>query len=896
MKARFEVHRKEARCAEVTDFVSMHNKYADTLYLLEALLISRGMYLLQFKQVSLAQFLHLKGVPVLLLLLAMTSSQALTAQKYLDMIEAGTYPFVEIQQEANTYFSHHDKATGSGYKQYKRWEFDAVRSLDSKGYVIDELTLYAISTQYNQNLNHALLNRSSPCNADWQPVGPYAVNGSVDYDPGIGRITSCAFDPSDQLHIIAGAETGGVWRTVDGGLSWEPLSDDISSLDVSSLAIDPLHPEIYYWGVSYGLLFKSTNSGTTWEEITYDGRGAIEAILINPHNPQELWLADQSFGIFHSTDGGYVWERLTQDGCLDLTFHPENPDIIYASGTGVWRSNDGGKTFEELEFPFQNNESILIDVSKAAPDNLYLLQSDGRQLEGLYVSRNTGENIQPLYSGDMNLLGYDHLGRDARGQAPRNMAMAVSDVDSNIIFVAGINVWRSVDAGTSFKVVTYYNYGHSVADAGYCHADIEMLKIENEHLYIGSDGGLFVLDDIATTSITHTSIRDLTKGMNIRQIYRIGIADGPEEIMSIGAQDNGTALLYDETWKYYFGGDGTETFISHAPEGLVLFASLQHGSLTYSIDTGQTTTPVPGTYPLHGSGKWITPFLKDPNDPQTIYAGFDRVYRSTDLGQTIEPISHAFYPSVISIAPSGSDTIYGGSANQVYRTTDGGITTTWDRILYANVNTGEIVDIAVHPRDADLVAVAVSGGTNIWLTRDGGQRWEAWDQGLSPAPTLSLVWQDNDMESIYLGTSIGVFYRDKNSTDWIPFQFGMPIVKVNELEVRKETGQLYAATYGRGVWVSPLCDFSSASHESSLLPTIRVIPNPVQVGERITIQNEERVVMDVLLYDAQGRILSKVEDQFTATITCYAPASTGIYFLRFQSKEGMTTTKLVVVD
>lgn len=819
------------------------------------------------------------------------------AQKYLDMIGDGNYTFDQISLEAELYFDTAGTDKGSGFKQWQRWKYHAQHSLDEHGFVIDGLRLYKLSVDYNREFNAQLTGRGSFCSGDWQPLGPLSVKGAADYDPGIGRITSAAIDPNDALHILVGAETGGVWKTLDGGETWSPLSDDLSTLDVSSLAIDPENPEIYYWGVAWGLIFKSTNAGLTWQEIEFDGGGTVEKILINPLQTTELWLTDHQSGIFHSTDAGETWSPLIEEGCSDIELHPTNPNILYAAGNSLWKSVDGGVTFQSLPFPYQNNRPKFIDVSDAAPGHLYVLQSIGSRFEGLYISRNEGDDFSRLYNSDKNLLGYDHLGRDPAGQAPRNMDIAVSDTDTSLLFVAGINVWRSLDAGIDFYAVSFYSYNHPFDDKAYCHADIETLIIHNEQLFIGSDGGFYLMEDMTNPVINYHSIKDLSNGLNIRQLYRIGLADRQEEIISLGAQDNGTALYYQGLWKYYYIGDGTETFIVDGPSGLLLFASLQYGVLAISEDTAQTAQPLPGTYSMHGSGKWVTPFEKDPNDPMTIYAGYDKVYRSGDLGKTIEPISHVFHPSVISIAPTGSDTIYSGSATNVYRTTDGGLTE-WDRILYNNLNHGQIADIAVHPRNANLVAVAAGGPTNVWLTRDGGDNWEAWDQDLAPVPALSLVWQDSDLESLYLGTSIGIFYRDKTMDGWVPFQFGMPVVKVNELEINEKSGKIYAATYGRGIWVSPLCNLTSGIITAARENDIKISPNPVRPGQRVSVDLPTGTTAELLVFDQSGRIVGKAvkTEEVNSDFHFKAPDLQGTYFVRVQSKQGMAIAKCIVLE
>ena len=169
------------------------------------------------------------------------------------------------------------------------------------------------------------------------------------------------------------------------------------------------------------------------------------------------------------------------------------------------------------------------------------------------------------------------------------------------------------------------------------------------------------------------------------------------------------------------------------------------------------------------------------------------------MGKTFDTISQDFYPSNINIAETGSDTMYASSATNLYRTTDGG-QTEWKRVLYKNFNRNEINDVAIHPRNAKLVALAVGGSTKVLLTRDAGENWERWKDDLPTFQALTITWQDDDLETIYLGMDVGVYYRDINCSSWQPFSYGIPNVKVNEIEINNVTNQIFAGTYGRGLW------------------------------------------------------------------------------------------------
>lgn len=814
------------------------------------------------------------------------------AQSYQRMIDDGTYRFKEIQDSANAYFQNRDKGRGSGYKNWKRWEYQAKWSLNDSGFVNGPGFYSTAFERYNQQLNQNAHLSEIQCNGDWRSLGPEKVTGLMPFDPGIGRLTSVAIDPNNEKHMLVGSQTGGVWKTLNGGDTWTPISDFMVNLRVYSLAIDPFDSDIYYWGVSHGTVFKSTNAGNTWKEIEFDGRGHIHQIKTNMDKEGELFLTDTYKGIFKSSDKGETWVQVLDGKCYDIERHPKDTGTLYASGHGLWKSKDGGNTFTQVSFPYGNNQPIMIAVSAHAPNNVYALQSVGKIMEGLYLSRDTGFSFQKVNLQGKNLLGYSMQGTGGLGQAPRNMDIAVSNTDSNEIYVAGINIWRSLNAAESFSIVSHHLYSNSFPTVGYTHADIEVLLYDKlGRLWVCSDGGLYRMDAPGSKAIDKSSFENVSNGLGVQQIYRLGISQSDPCIISVGAQDNGSAVYKDGIWHHYHGGDGTETVIIDNKRH-TLFASSQNGSFVYSED-GKTSKPVQGLYTKFGSGKWVTPFEKDPNDTNTVYAGYDKVYRSTDLGKTFEEISQEFHPSHIKVAPTGSDTIYAASAYFLYRTTDGG-KTKWDRLLYGNATRYEINSITIHPQHADWVALAVAGSTKFLITKDGGETWTQWKENLPAYQSLTTVWQNDTLETLYLGLEAGVFYRNKNMNQWEPFTKGLPNVKVSELEINEVTQEIYAATYGRGVWVSPLCGQQSVGLNDAILQTkIIMSPNPLPQNEPLRLQIDLPGTHEVRLFDVSGQMKYQGEVQHLVEIETQHLAP-GLYFVRIQTHFGTVTNRLVV--
>jgi len=267
------------------------------------------------------------------------------SQQYLEMIDDGTYPVQEIIQSAEAYFEGRDKGRGSGYKQFKRWEYNALRMVKEDGYLPTVSENLAEFERYNAYLNQTAGNRQ-PLNDNWVELGPTDWNATTSWNPGVGRITGIAIDPANNDIMIVGANTGGVWKTTDGGQTWTPLNDFFSNLNVYAVTIDPFDSDVYYSGSSSGIIFKSTDAGATWNMIADMSNSLINKIVIHPSNPQLMFACSQNAGIYRSTDGGANWSNTGLDSnAYDVEFKPGDPNTVYASGLGFNKSTDGGLTF-----------------------------------------------------------------------------------------------------------------------------------------------------------------------------------------------------------------------------------------------------------------------------------------------------------------------------------------------------------------------------------------------------------------------------------------------------------------------------------------------------------------------------------------------------------------------
>ncbi|GAB5399633.1 MAG: hypothetical protein Aureis2KO_12180 [Aureisphaera sp.] len=806
------------------------------------------------------------------------------------MIEEGTYSVAEIVENAETYFADKDKGRGSGYKQFKRWEYMAKRLMNEQGYLIPITDKLAELERYNAYLNNTADSRAS-LNDNWEELGPDTWNASTAWSPGVGRITGVAVDATDGDHIIVGANTGGVWRTVDGGATWTPMGDYFSNLYVYSVAIDPNDSDTYYFGSQSGLIYKSTDAGATWNEIGDVSSSVVNKILINPNDSDMIFVSSSNTGIYRTTDGGTNWSQVATSGGYDIEFKPGDTNTVYASGLGVQKSTDGGATFSPIG-SFDGGAKMM-GVSADDPNVLYVVDADSNQFGGIYRSDDSGATFTELPHAGRNYFGYDTNGFDSGGQAPRDMDIAVNPNDVDEVHIAGVLTWRSLDGGQNFSNTSdWIPFDAASANKGYCHADVDILEFSGGTLYVGTDGGIFKAATPAVTS--ETMYEDLTDGIGIRQLYKIGISQTEDVVVTSGSQDNGSTFYSETTgeWIDWVGADGMEGFVDKNNTD-IMFAMIQFGGMYRTTTAGASLTNLPEPPP--GGGNWVTPFEQDPVDDGVIYVGFDRVYKSTNYGNSwAGPISQDFSVSLdeMKIAPTNNQVIYASRGGFIFRTSDGGATD-WEQLPIPG---GVINNIAIHPEDPDTVAVATNGSGKVYVSNDGGQTWNSYLMNLPDFQSLSVVWDNNGEDGLYVGMDYGIYYIDNTFTEWQPYFNNLPNVIINEMEINFAEGKIYAGSYGRGLWVSPT-QYGTIilGAEDTVLTDekIALLPNPA--ANEITIQLTEAMETDIRVFDMAGKLMiyeANVEINGRHTLDI-SQLNTGIYFVRMNSDFGTVTKRLI---
>ncbi len=824
---------------------------------------------------------------LLLLLTLLFGSVAVQAQEYLRMIDAGTFKVQEIIDNAETYFANKDKGRGTGYKQFKRWEYNALRMVKEDGYLPTTVERLNELERWNAYLNDTAANRAVlPDN--WQELGPVQWNATSGWNPGVGRITGLSIDEGDINHMIIGANTGGVWRTTDGAQTWTPLSDYFSNLSVYSVAIDPSNSNTYFFGSTGGKIFKSTDAGATWNLLGTIGNSIVNRILINPSNTNIMFAAAENVGIFRSVDGGVTWtEPVNDTKGYDIEFKPGDLSVVYASGSGFHKSIDGGVTFTTISGFATGPKMIGVSADNASV--VYVLEASGSRFGAFYTSSDSGSNFTKLNHGSLNFFGYSITGNDNSGQAPRDMGIAVNPTDANEVHIAGLLTWKSSNGGVSFTCTSDWQPGLAQSEnIGYCHSDVDDLQFYGTTLFAITDGGIYKAENTGTINANY--FEDLTTGLGIRQFYKIGISQSADVIVSGGSQDNGTSFYKAATgWKDWLGADGMESFIDKTNNN-TFYGTSQNGQLYRSLNAGNSYSGL--NEPGNGSGNWVTPFEQDPTVTNTIYLGYNRVYKSTNSGGSWTSISQDFIANLnnLKIAPSNNEVMYVNRASLMYRTTDGGATD-WTQLPSPG---GVINYIAIHPTNPLKIAVAVTSTNRVMVSDDGGDTWVNYKKNLPDFSAFTLVWDDNGEDGLYLGMDYGIYYIDNTFTDWQTYSNLLPNVYINELEINNVTNMLYAGTYGRGLWASPLVEGTAGVEDRISESSVTIYPNPA--SSEFTIALPKTMKAEVRVFDITGKLLIYEADALIANkhTVDVSSLSSGTYFVRLNTEEGTATKKLLI--
>lgn len=705
-------------------------------------------------------------------------------------------------------------------KQVKRWEWFWEPRLTSDG------DFPSAFHYFNEARTVALRKTSDNMQAKptWKELGPTAPdlpNESSVWN-GIGRVNTFKFSPGNGNVIWLGSAQGGIWKTTDGGGSWLPINAvGFPTFGVSDIAISESNANIIYVatgdadasfpgelssypGFTYGVI-KSTDGGATWSatglSMTPDQNNIVARLWADPENANIVVAATYT-GMRKTTDGGQTWATVTSSMPFrDLIANPVTKGLLYATtfagggGARIFRSTNAGDEWTQvLAVPEANR--IRLAVTKDDPKIVGAVASNAgtNGLFAIYKSTDYGVTYAKSIP-TQNLLGWSASGNDWQygGQGFYDLAMEISPTDADKWFVGGINVWRSTNGGQSWILAADWTGNY----APWVHADHHFMQYSPAQnvLYTASDGGM------ARSTNNGVSWRDVSNGLKIQQYYGISTTDMNSAITLAGAQDNGTArTLNGSVFYHVLDGDGMASAIDVGDPSL-MYASQPYGQFYRSTNQGNSWQLVSNASMRGESNRaWVAPIVADPKTTGTVYVGYTQVYKSTNNGvawQRISQISTTSAQRIIAVAPSDNRYIYAAYSTSIVFTTDGGVT--WAQ---QNGVGSYIQDIEVHPSNPGRYWVTF-GGFNASLKIvevNNGQVTNITVTGLPNVPCNAVVFQPGPLNRLYVGTDIGVFFKDEESNSWEMYGQAMPTTIITDMKLVRSANKLRVSTYGRGVW------------------------------------------------------------------------------------------------
>src|SRR5438094_4171313 len=679
-----------------------------------------------------------------------------------------------------------------------------------------------------------------------------------------GRVMTIAVDPANKAVIYVGAASGGVWKTTNGGASWQPIFDTQGSFSIGWVTVDPKRPNVVWVGtgernsqrsVAYGDgVYKSDDGGRSWTNVGLKTSEHIGRIVISPKDSDTvlvaaqgpLWAPGGERGLYKTVDGGRTWTQVlkTSDntGVTDVVIDPRNPDVVVASSyqrrrhfftminggpeSAIHRSTDGGKTWKKITtgLPTEQLGRIGLAISPVNPDVLYANVEAANGKGGIYRSTDNGVTWEKRSDYNQGSMYYGDVLADP--------------VSVDRIYVPDVIFQVSDDAGKTLRSL----------GQRHMHVDNHIIWVDPEntgHLLVGNDGGLYRSFD---RGATWTFFENLP----LAQYYDVDV-DNAAPFYNVygGLQDNNSLGgpsrtrsehgILNQDWFVTQGGDG---FVSHVdPEDPnTVYAELQHGVITrFDRRTGEQVGIQPqedkAGAPLRWN--WDSPFIISPHLHTRLYLGAQVLYRSDDRGDSWKAISPDLTRQIDrntlpvmgrvwgpdAVAKNTSTALYGNISaiaespkkeGLIYVGTDDGLVQAsedggghWRKIdkLPGVPTDAYVARVRASQHDAATVYVAVENHQNgdftpyLLKSTDSGRSWKSIAGDLPPRGSVYAIAEDHvDPRLLLAGTEFAAYWSKDGGEHWTKIA-GVPTIAVREIAIQKRENDLVLGTFGRGVYI-----------------------------------------------------------------------------------------------
>lgn len=651
-----------------------------------------------------------------------------------------------------------------------------------------------------------------------------------------GRVSAVAIDPTNPSIIYRGTAGGGVWKSIDGGNAWSPLTDNLGNLSIGAVAVAPSSPSTIYVGTGEGVFsvdgidgigfIKSTDGGVTWTLPTSATVPKFFALSVHPTNPQEI-LAATSQGIQKSIDGGVTWtSTFSTHVATALARVPKTPETVLAttwdiaSAAPTWqgfifRSTDGGSTWTKVGgadvAPFNADVGRMsIAIAPTNPSTVYVLagaasgdskncDNDPVDQRGFY--RSTDGGLTWTFRSNPISGTCPDFTSILAGQGWYANTITVDRANADTVYAGGLEVWKSTDGAATWVRKSRWNL--EPPDPRYVHADVHDFVWAGKRLLVGNDGGIDVSPDQAA------SFSSLNTGVVTRQYYAVAMSPATAPLIIAGAQDNGTDIRVGSTTTYQevIGGDGFAV-AAHPTNAKTLYGTVYSSRVFRSTDGGKSFDEVTPVFEDDEKRPFITPLTMDAMNPSVLYTGSNFLWKTTNGGDTWARVSDTDlggggrrgYLTKIAVARTDPKRLLTGSgAGRVFRSSDGGATFTQVSGLPARyVSHVEFDRANAMTFYVSLINTGADG--RLFRTTDFGGAFTRIDTGLPQFPIHVVRVDPLDPTILYVGTDVGVYRSTDSGSTWSQFGSGLPAVSVWDLVIRDDGSLLRVATHGRGLY------------------------------------------------------------------------------------------------
>lgn len=800
------------------------------------------------------------------------------AQTTLENIEGNEYSNYKIFDEWDQYYNEkyltkgYDKheLRGTGYYPYERYKHQYFTRNFKDGTVPD-------LWEEQVKIRRSELSRESLNNIpDWESLGPNTL------DTLSGRMISMAFHPQNSEIILAGAGSGGLWKTENGGETWEVLSDNLPSLRISSIAINPINANHIIIGTGnymfpsfalqpgFGLL-ESFDGGLSWQpnsfEYEFSDNVSTVKLIWDKIETNRVYMA-ASNGLWASIDSGASWTNKLPGIACDLVINKMDTSIIYTAieSQGIYKSTNFGNNWTLLTGslpPSSEVHRIGLAISDGFPDHLVtgITDPNGFGLKGVFKTSDGGTSWIEI----MNPPAYvcQPSGTSCQGWFVNQVA--ISPVDTDLIFLGGVQFWRTDDGGNTWTWHDYASNSGSNGNSGLTYVDCHEISfdpIDPNIVYVLNDGGIQKSEDSGLWWERKSS------NLVTAQCYLISTSNQNVDKMLVGSHDHGLQSFdgaeENLTWHRWSNSDGTSVFYDPNNDNIA-YGDILFGKHVKSLNGG--TEGVGTSFWMNNgitdniSTVFLFSTMHHPYSSNILYTSTDNFIYKTTNGNLWNPIANIPFVKKIEISPVNSSIVYAASWDNstwaFYRSNDDG--NNWQQT--AQSPGWRITDVEADPLDEYVVyATRNSSFVNnphVYKSTDAGETWTSISNGLPDVSTNTILIHPLDNNIIFVGTDLGVFISIDKGINWSEYNGNLSPFYVMDLQYQSIDNTLRISTLGRGIWktdANPNVILSINDSEELSINKIEAIPNPFNKQVNIYFEPSEEII-SIAIYNVTGQMI-----------------------------------------